>query len=497
MGSDPSLSRRTLLAGAGALGALAACQDSVSALDGGADARVDDAFEGEAGEDAAGQDSMTLDGGAIDSADDAGSLPDAEGSDGQLFDTDSDAGRTDAATDPLLTPEADGFDLGVASGDPTPDGAILWAHYEAGRLRLVVWSESPFVEVANRVVSPRDGFFHEQIDGLEPGRWYRYAFFLLSGEGRSPIGRFRTALASDSLEPVLLGGTSCTYNLLPPETLERAGRRTDLDSFLLLGDTTSLEEYLDKWAHNLSKVGWRAIRAATSVIATWDDHEVDNDWDPERLDPTQLDAAREAFFKNLPVRRNPDAPNQIWRKFSFGLTADVFVLDSRSERLPSTRETEKAQYLSRAQLEWLARGLISSEAVFKVIMSSVPIAALPAIWLSPSDRWEGYEAQRRELLELIELTPVSGVVFVSGDLHVAFTGRVAPSGLGSSTLEVLAGPGAQIINPLWRSLEPPQFDFATGDNNYVTLALDPSDRSLIATYRDKDDVLIGERRYVL
>ena len=41
------------------------------------------------------------------------------------------------------------------------------------------------------------------------------------------------------------------------------------------------------------------------------------------------------------------------------------------------------------------------------------------------------------------------MLWVAGDFHLlASTGRVSPSGVGSRAIEVLAGPGAQVANPL-------------------------------------------------
>ena len=51
------------------------------------------------------------------------------------------------------------------------------------------------------------------------------------------------------------------------------------------------------------------------------------------------------------------APERIWRKVPFGKTADVFVLDTRGERKPSTRGSANPVYVSREQMDWLKREL--------------------------------------------------------------------------------------------------------------------------------------------
>jgi alkaline phosphatase D len=239
------------------------------------------------------------------------------------------------------------------------------------------------------------------------------------------------------------------------------------------------------------------------VIATWDDHEVGNNWSPETIDPELLARATQAFFEHLPIRRDEASPGRIWRKLRFGRTAEIFVLDGRSERRPSTRETDGATYLSREQMDWLKGGLAASEAVFKIVMNSVPIGNFPAsfdlgsILLDPADRWQGYPAARRELLSFIEDTPIPGVVFLSGDFHLACAGRAAPSGVGSRTLEILAGPGAQVANPLSYLLDEPQFDYATHSLNYATLALDPATRQIRVSYVGSSGSVLRELVYTL
>jgi len=159
----------------------------------------------------------------------------------------------------------------------------------------------------------------------------------------------------------------------------------------------------------------------------------------------------------------------------WGRTAEIFVLDSRRERRPSTRTTPAAEYLSRAQMDWLKAALTASDAVFKIIMNSVPIADFPGAFdFAQNDRWEGYAAQRTEILRHIDDGAISGVLWVAGDFHLASAQRVSNSGPGMTQTEILAGPGAQNGNILARFLGGDQFDFATSDNNYTVIELDPS-----------------------
>jgi alkaline phosphatase D len=399
---------------------------------------------------------------------------------------------------PEETPEATTFGLGVASGDVLPTAAIVWTRHDGtAPLTLVAW-EMDGTRYARQLptatVERADGgFVHHELTRLTPGRRYRYAFFEMDGTtrtARSPIGRFRAALAADATEPIVVGAVSCTTNSRSKETLERAGEREDLDVFLCLSDTTyndgssTLAQYRTKWAESLGSAGWLAVRRATSVLATWDDHEVDNNYDPERLDIT---VPTRVFFENLPLRREASAPNRLWKSMRWGRTAEIFVLDGRSERLRSTRGDDDV-YLSRAQMDWLKSGLMASPCTFKLIANSVPIGDFP--FPGGDDRWEGYSTQRTEILSFIDDNAIGGVLWISGDFHFASIGRVSPSGPGSTQTEVLAGPGAQIGNPANLLCRPPQFDWTTTTNNYTSFELLPAQRRIRVRWHDRGGSVI-------
>ena len=435
---------------------------------------------------------------------------------GPALDSSADAAPLDAAAEPDAEPAPDPvawveavppsneFPLGIASGDATSDGAILWTQYTGpATLALVVWRPG-VIQGIYAAEAAAAGFVHVELADLEAGARYRYAFVEYVDDapsGRSEVGRFRAALAADARGPVVFGAISCTNQLFNLAPVGRAAGH-EFDLFLLLGDTTYADgattaaDYRGKWAENFAGAPYRALRRQTSVLATWDDHEVRNNWNPEDTEPALVATARAAFFEHLPLRRDPGHPHRIWRSFRWGQTAEFFVLDSRGERRPSTRSGPEAEYLSPAQFDWLVAGLRDSPAVFKIVLNSVPIGEFP--YPSTSDRWIGYPAQREALLSAITLEEIEGVVFISGDFHNASAGRVAAEGPGAQVPEFLVGPGGQIPNPLHLALPAlPQFDWATGVNNYARFTLDPVRRALSVTYHSATDRLLYEATYAL
>ena len=409
---------------------------------------------------------------------------------------------------PKDLPESDAFPNGIASGDVTAAAAILWAQYTGDNpLEVVVWETGADGEQIHdrAVVDPADGgFVHYDAGGLTPGAYYQYAFYVLEDDApvaRSAFGRFRAAIADDAMQAITFGAGSCTRNGGRFPVLLRAGDRDDLDLYLLLGDTTYADGavdragYREKWAENFSLPSYHRLRESTSVVATWDDHEVENNWDPETIDAAQLGAATAAFFEHLPIRRDPMAPDRIWRSFRWGRTVEFFVLDCRGERRPSTRESPDAEYLSAAQMDWLQAGLQNSEAVFKVIINSVPMGDFPTFGFN-DDRWQGYEAARDALLVFLDVEAITGVFVISGDFHLASMGRLTGEGPGSTIPEFLVGPAEHFPNPLSLILPATRnIDWALSVNNYATFTLDPMTGEVDVVYYGSAGQVLVERTW--
>ncbi len=226
------------------------------------------------------------------------------------------------------------------------------------------------------------------------------------------------------------------------------------------------------------------------------DHEVGNDWNPETVPKSQLKAALQAFRDHIPLRES-DQPDRMWRSYKFGKAAELFLLDTRQERKPSTRKTPNATFLSKEQLEWLKTGLKDSTSVFKFVVTPEPMGDFPwTFHLKADDRWEGYQAQRRELLDYILENKLEGVWFLAGDFHMASSGRVGGAKSPDFKIpEVLVGPGAYIGNLAVSTLKAPQFEFATNSYNFGVFRVDPKKKTLEVSFIDSEGKTLFDRTY--
>jgi phosphodiesterase/alkaline phosphatase D-like protein len=309
------------------------------------------------------------------------------------------------------------------------------------------------------------------VGGLSPDTAYTVVFETAGGSFSAPA-RFRTLL-SGLRRPLVFGLTSCLGGNEPWPSLSVAASER-LDGFFLLGDTVyadgavSKDDYRFFWRAAFRTQGLVDLSASTGLYATWDDHEVDNNWSHAVVDEAWYTAARDAMHEQLPWRPGTGGSG-IWRSFRWGDVAEVFVLDCRGER-------RDGLYISVEQMEWLKAGLAASTAHFKLILNSVPITDLTAIFgaVLAEDRWDGYPDQREEILGFIEDEGLSGVLWLTGDVHYPQVGFIDPEGgLAAERVEVFCGPAGSFINPaatLFVGAE--QYTWLGDQWNWVRLTLD-------------------------
>lgn len=412
------------------------------------------------------------------------------------------------AFDPAGLPEdLDVFPCGAMSGDPRPGSVYLWTRVIGdASVRARVWV--PEIDpddpdqidlLADIAVTPgEEGLVHQRVDGLLPGLSHEAAFFVVDEAGaptaRGPILRFTAPPPEDAHVRLTFSGTHGTHQEFAPfPTLVTNAAHEPFALYVHMGDAVyadaahTRDEYRAFWDETWRTEGFRAVLPQALYLPVWDDHEVVNNYDAETVDAARIRAGQDAFFDYNAFERDPDHPERYWRSWRWGRTAELIALDTRSDRLYSTRNTAEATYLGAAQMAWLKERLSTSDAVFKLVLTSVPITYMAPMWDgAKDDRWDGYLAQREELLAFIADQGVEDVYFLTGDFHMAFVGRVdPPGGVGEGLFEAILGPGAQenalgdrqkIIDTLGEEfdpLPPDQFLWGYPFPNLTYVDLDP------------------------
>jgi len=372
----------------------------------------------------------------------------------------------------------DVFTLGVASGDPLPDGVLLWTRLaprplEGGGMppvpvpvRWEVASDERFrtvVRTGVAVAHPAAAHtLHVDARGLRPGAQYFYRFRV--GGQASPVGRTRTAPASDARPRRLRFATASCQNYQDGYyTAYRAMAQEDLDFVAFLGDYIyeaapwpgllrahlgpgqpyTLDEYRNRHAQYRTDPDLAAAHAAAPWIVAIDDHDVDDNWTGDGpADPTEpasvpfearKAAALRAYVEHLPVRVGPGL--RFHRRFRFGDLATLHLLDTRQYRSahPTTVAEAEEPWRSMtgpAQERWLLDGLASGDGRWNLLGNQTLLAgndgrAGPGEKYS-FDSWDGYRVQRRRLLDFLGTGLAANPVVLSGDQHCTWVSQLVP-----------------------------------------------------------------------
>lgn len=390
------------------------------------------------------------------------------------------------------------FAAGVQVGDATSSGAIasVWTSEGTVSLHVAVGTIDGWEEVAVLDgLAPDAGTAQVEITDLLPDHTYSVVFYAADGQRRSATARFRTALAEGNSRLIRFGATSCLGGNEPwPNLSHAAGEK--LDFFMMLGDTIYADvspntfDYETKWAHALGVQGLRDLAASTSIIATWDDHEVDNNWSWTSAGiENRVSDGLTMFKRGWPIRPGGGEMG-IWRKLSWGAAVDVFVLECRGER-------RDGNYISAEQLAWIKQALSESTARFKFIMNSVPIvdfSGTPVGSIEANDRWQGFPAQRSDLVGHIDAQGITGVLWLTGDFHIGGLGAISAAGEpGATQTEVLCGPSGSPINPAAPLINPDdRFPVVIKTHNYTLFEADPDAGTVRVVFIGDDGGTLGE-----
>jgi alkaline phosphatase D len=208
------------------------------------------------------------------------------------------------------------------------------------------------------------------------------------------------------------------------------------DFFLHLGDMVyadypkkqffpSLSHYRYKHSTNRKDKHLQNFLSRYVTYAIWDDHEVENNFHSGH---PHMEEGLQAYKEYWPCRQVD--PAALYRKFSWS-GVDFFILDAR--RFRSQQDDEDGAdktMLGAAQKNWFKNNLKASRAPFKFVITSVPFHG------GGKDTWGSYRTERDELAGFIRSEGISGVIFLTGDYHMAKDWTDAKTGLR----EFMAGP---------------------------------------------------------
>jgi alkaline phosphatase D len=320
---------------------------------------------------------------------------------------------------------------------------------------------------------------HGQADGENDDVLSPVGIFRTAPRGREPASVAFT-YTGDS-DGTRVNGVPAFNNF---EALDQA-RAENGNFFIYLGDTiysdssrrsspaTTLDEYRAAYKEARGYPALPSLLQSTSTYALMDDHEVVNDYDGQTVDPARYAAGRQAFLEYMPIRpsrllHDPTcAGDPLYGDFKWGHDVELFVLDERSCRsgdvaplcdgnpilpgvqpdlgptVPNSLRTippfnffltaapiagcreaifdPSRTMLGPAQKRRFKNDLEGSSAKYKFVISELAIQQFFAL---PYDRWEGYGAERNEIISFIRDEGLQNVVFLTTDNHANLVNQV-------------------------------------------------------------------------
>ncbi|CAN5800536.1 alkaline phosphatase D family protein [soil metagenome] len=385
-------------------------------------------------------------------------------------------------------PVGDLFPLGVAAGDPTATGSILWTRLitpvPATPLPdadiAVDWevaTDEAFTTVVATGTAPAVAALahsvHVDVSGLTPDTWYWYRF---TADGRtSAVGRTHTFPGTGTSPDQVRFALATCQNWSDGYYTAHAGiAAEDIDFVVFVGDyiyeksadrqprpisipeSVDLPTYRARYELYKSDPNLQAAHHRAPWITTVDDHEVANNMiagigkdGADAGNPTAIATwlarradAYQAWYEHQPVRlpAPSGADYRIHRTVEHSDLLRFFVLDGRQYRsaYPTGTESQGADdpkrfdedrtMLGAEQEAWLDDQFAATTSRWNAIAQQTVMTATPIPVGDANffnfDQWDGYVAARNRLLHGLVDHRVRNPMVLSGDIHLAAAGGV-------------------------------------------------------------------------
>jgi alkaline phosphatase D len=384
------------------------------------------------------------------------------------------------------------FTLGVASGDPSQNGVVLWTRLapdplavggglpaERYEVRYELAKDEGFQKIirsGSTVALPEEAHsVRVELDGLGPRHEFFYRF--KAGNDISRTGRTRTTPPGNAMvESVTFAFVSCQnfpdgYFTPYADVADAA----DIEAVIHLGDyiyegpasvvrahaplreIMTLDEYRIRHGQYKTDRHLQAAHAAHPWLVTWDDHEFDNNYADLEMDPdmpveqarARRAAAYRAYWEHMPLSRarKPVGPDlQLYRRFTWGQQATFNVLDGRQYRsdqiAAACTPVDSSGYcadvlrpdrtmLGAEQKAWLFEDLATTKARWNVIAQQTAFAPRNTATdgtrsFAGRDNWDGYVAERQQILDWLVAQGTPNPVVLTGDSHQHWVRNLPP-----------------------------------------------------------------------
>lgn len=370
------------------------------------------------------------------------------------------------------------FKLGVASGDVSATGVVLWTRLapepgvadggmpaEEVSVRWELSTDPAFTNISRSGMEQATPTLahsvHVELDDLSPASEYWYRF---SANGQySPVGRTKTLpLDLQKTDSIRFATASCQNFSHGHFGAYRHVVRDSPDFVMHLGDyiyetsfgenvrphpsdepPRTLDEFRLWHTHYKSDPDLQLAHATLPFFAVLDNHDAVPDGDNAQRELRR--AAYQAWYEHMPVRgySRPGSDRfSMHRCINLGDVAQICLLDSRQYRdsielcsqdydrsygFGNYRQrcsavfSESRSMLGQAQTSWLIENIKKAPAAWNVVASPGPFQPF-SYRVEGEDRryisaWDAYPANRSRIANALLQSSASRPLVVSGDVH--------------------------------------------------------------------------------
>lgn len=254
-----------------------------------------------------------------------------------------------------------------------------------------------------------------------------------------------TAMAQRKKELTIAFGSCNRQNLPQPMWKPISAEKPDLWIWLgdnIYGDSDDMAVLKAKYDLQLNQPDYKAFRAQTPIIGTWDDHDYGRNDGDKSYAPRKESQQLALDFLQEPANSPRRQQEGIYAAYDYKVgrkKIKVILLDERYHQDALQKDATKAyipnttgDLLGEAQWQWLQQQLATSDADAHIIGSGIQFLAEE----HPYEKWANFPAARQRLFSLLASTKAKGVLLVSGDRHIGEVARITLPGVAYPVYEI-------------------------------------------------------------
>jgi alkaline phosphatase D len=230
------------------------------------------------------------------------------------------------------------------------------------------------------------------------------------------------AAEADSIERIAFG--SCNKHDAE-QPLWQAIERLQPDVWIwtgdiVYGDTEDMALMGAKYDAQKAQPDYARLAASCQIVGIWDDHDYGLNSGGKQFSKRAESQQALLDFLDVPANAPRRAQAGAYGSHMFGSgeqQVQVLLLDARYHR---DEPGPDGDILGEAQWAWLEQQLTASRARINILASGIQVLPVQHKY----EKWANFPKARERLLELVDSSGAQGVLFVSGDRHIAEISRL-------------------------------------------------------------------------